>query len=151
MPASSAPTIRFAPRARRCLLIAVAALGCLASVACKRSSHARVSSYMPLPLPAGFVEQSGAGWRIGVPSTWRDMPPKSSAVFAAADPQAVDDFHAYANVVTEPFAGESDDYARANQAALGREPRATIETARQDAIDGDATLIVESRWSPLPP
>ena len=68
-----------------------------------------------------------------------------------ADPQAVDDFHAYANVVTEPFAGESDEYAKANQEGLRHEARVTVEGAHPDAIDGDSTLVLESRWAPAPP
>ena len=72
-------------------------------------------------------------------------------MFAVVDPQTVDDFHAFANVVTEPFAGESDEYAKANLAGLRRDPRPHVESAREDAIDGDSTIILESRWAPSGP
>jgi hypothetical protein len=123
----------------------------LATAACGHKSHARASSYAPPPLPAGFVEQSGRGWRIAVPSTWREAARKGEAVLAVADPQVVDDFHAYANVVAEPFAGESDVYAKASEAGLRSEARATVEASREDVIDGDATLILESRWAAAAP
>jgi hypothetical protein len=122
-----------------------------ATASCGRKSHARSTSYMPPPLPAGFVEHSGAGWRIAVPSTWKDVLQKGPAAFAVADPQSVDDFHAYANVVTEPYRGESDTYAKANEAGLHNETRASIELSHEDVIDGDSTLIFESRWTPAPP
>jgi|GEM_PF-2152872 len=126
------------------LALATGALGC------KRSKHARIGTYTPPPLPAGFMEQSGSGWRIAVPSTWKDAAQKGPAAWAVADPQAVDDFHANVNVVTEPFTGDSYDYARANEAALRRDPRATVEVARDDVVDGDPTLAIESRWSTSP-
>ena len=100
-------------------------------------------------MPAGFAEQSGAGWRIAVPTTWKDQ--KTPAAWAVSDPQAVDDFHANVNVVTEPFTGDSYEYARANEAALRHESRATVEVVREDVVDGDPTLVIESRWSPTPP
>ncbi|HEY8090409.1 MAG TPA: hypothetical protein VIF09_21255 [Polyangiaceae bacterium] len=133
-------------------LAALAAIPLSATTAgCKRSKHARVTSFTPPPLPAGFAEQSGAGWRIAVPSTWKDAAQRGPAAWAVADPQAVDDFHANVNVVTEPFTIESYEYAHANEAALRREPRCSVEVTRDDVVDGDPTLIVESRWSPTPP
>jgi hypothetical protein len=102
-------------------------------------------------MPAGFVEQSGSGWRVAVPSTWKEAAQKGAAAWAVADPQAVDDFHANVNVVTEPFTDDSYDYARANEAALRKESRATVEVAREDVIDGDPTLLLESRWTPSSP
>jgi hypothetical protein len=116
---------------------------------CKHSTHAHVSSYTPPPVPAGFGEQTGAGWRIAVPATWKDQ--KTSAAWAVSDPQAVDDFHANVNVVTEPFTEDSYEYARANEAALRREARAAIEVVREDVVDGDPTLLIESRWTAVPP
>jgi hypothetical protein len=117
---------------------------------CKRSKHAHLASYSPPALQAGFVERTGAGWRIAVPSTWNVTLPKLPAAWTAADPQPVDDFRANVSVLTEPFSGESYDYARANEAALRREPRATVETIREDVVDGDPTLFIESRWAPAP-
>ncbi len=128
-----------------CLLVAIAA------TACRRSKHAQIASYAPPPLPAGFVERTGTGWRIAVPSTWRETSQRAPVVWAVSDPQRVDDFRANVNVVTEPFADESYDYAKANETALRREPRATVEETREEVIDGDPTFILESRWTPAPP
>ena len=72
-------------------------------------------------------------------------------MFAMSDPQGVDDFHAYVNVVTEPFSGESDEYAKASEAGLRREARATVEVVRDDVIDGDSTFVIETRWAPAAP
>ncbi len=135
----------------RAAAVAFMALAVAVTPGCKRSKHARVSSFTPPPLPAGFAEQSGVGWRIAVPTTWKLAPPRPPAAWAVSDPQAVDDYHANANVVTEPFVGDSYDYARANEAGLRREPRATVEVAREDVVDGDPTLVIESRWIPTPP
>jgi hypothetical protein len=129
-------------------LLLLACLPALSASACKRAGHVRVASYAPPPLPAGFVEHSGTGWRIAVPSTWREASSKDQRVFAVADPQAVDQFHAYANVITEPFGGESDLYARASEAGLRHNRTASVEATREDVVDGDPTLILESRWEP---
>jgi hypothetical protein len=118
---------------------------------CRRSTHAHLASYAPPPVPAGFVERTGSGWRIAVPSTWREALQKGPAAWAVADPQPVDDLRAKVSVLTEPFADESYDYAKANEAALRREPRATVEATREDVVDGDPTLLIESRWAPAPP
>ena len=118
---------------------------------CKSTKHARVSSFVPPVLPAGFVPQGGAGWRLAVPSTWRDAAQKGSAAWAVADPQAVDDFQASVNVLTEPFHGESYDYAKASEAALRTDVHTSVESARDDVVDGDPTLVIESRWAPVPP
>jgi hypothetical protein len=131
------------------VVLGALALGAMSS--CKRSSHPRVASYVPPPIPAGFGEQTGAGWRIAVPSTWRDTGQKGGAVWALADPQAVEDFHANVNVVTESFEADSYEYARASEAALRRDGRSTVESIREDVVDGDPTLILESRLSPQPP
>jgi hypothetical protein len=120
-------------------------------VGCKSSRHARVTSYVAPVLPAGFVPQSGNGWRVAVPSTWKDAAQKGTASWAVADPQAVDDFQASVNVLTEPFPGDSYDYARASEAALRTDAHATVEAARDDVVDGDPTLVIESRWAPTPP
>ena len=128
------------------LALAVVALG---APGCRHSKHARVTGYTAPPLPAGFAEQSGGGWRIAVPTTWK--PQKTPAAWAVYDPQAVDDFHANVNVVTEPFTGDSYEYARANETALRHESRTSVEATREDVVDGDPTLVLESRWTPTPP
>jgi hypothetical protein len=102
-------------------------------------------------VPAGFVERSGRGWRLAVPSTWKEKSAKGPWAWAVADPQPVDDLRASVNVVVEPFNGESFEYARASEAALRREPRATVEVSHEDVVDGDPTLLIESRWAPVPP
>jgi hypothetical protein len=132
-------------------LLATFAVALVAALApgCGRKSQTR-SSYTPPPLPAGFVEQTGTGWRIAIPSTWKEAAQKGPAVFAVTDPQSVDDFHAYASVFTEPFPGESQQYAKASEAGLHKEARATVDASRPDVIDGDPTLILESRWAPAP-
>lgn len=135
------------PRAAGVALVALTALAVtVAMPACKRSKHARVPSYTPPPLPAGFAEQSGVGWRIAVPTTWKVAPQRPPAAWAVSDPQAVDEYHANANVVTEPFTGDSYDFARANEAGLREQKQATVESSRDDVVDGDPTLILESRW-----
>ncbi len=139
------------PRMSRAACLALAAIAIAAPLGCKSSKHARVTSFVPPVLPAGFVPQSGTGWRVAVPSTWRDAAQKGTAAWAVADPQAVDDFQASVNVLTEPFPGESYDYARASEAALRTDPHASVEVANDDVVDGDPTLVIESRWSPTPP
>ena len=138
-------------RMRRAACLAWVALTLATVAGCKGSKHARITSFVAPPLPAGFVPQSGNGWRVAVPSTWKDAAQKGTASWAVADPQAVDDFQASVNVLTEPFPGESYDYARASEAALRTDPHAIVEIAREDVIDGDPTLIIESRWAPTPP
>lgn len=136
----------------RLAALCLASLVLATAVGCKRSKHARVASFTPPPLPAGFVERTGAGWRIAVPTTWKDSADKGAAVWVVADPQPVDDFRANANVVTEPFADESYEYAKANEVALRHELRATVEGTPQEVIiDGDPTLLIEARWIPAPP
>jgi hypothetical protein len=136
-------------RPRRTALVLVAAL-LVGGAGCRRPRHARVASFSPPPPRAGFVEQSGIGWRVSVPSTWRDGTPGDAGAWAMVDPQAADDFHAKVFVVTEPFAAESYDYARASEAGLRREKRAGVEAPREDVIDGDPTLILEAHWAPSP-
>jgi hypothetical protein len=131
--------------------VATTAVAAIAAPACKGGKHARVTSFVPPVLPAGFAQQSGAGWRVAVPSTWKEAAQKGPAAWAVADPQAVDDFQASVNVLTEPFPGESYDYARASEAALRSDAHATVETVRDDVVDGDPTLVIESRWAPTPP
>jgi hypothetical protein len=131
--------------------LALAAIALAAPAGCKRSKHVRVASFTPPPLPAGFVERSGAGWRVAVPSTWKDVAQRDVAVWAMADPQAADDFHAKVFVLTEPFASDSYDYARASEAGLRREARATVEVSHEDVVDGDPTLVLETRWAAGPP
>ncbi len=129
-------------------VVLLAALAALAGWGCKRQKHARVASFMPPPPRAGFVERSGSGWRLSVPSTWRDAPVSDAGAWAVVDPQAADDFHAKVFVLTEPFAGESYDYARASEAGLRREQRASVEAPHEDVIDGDPTLVLEAYWAP---
>jgi hypothetical protein len=131
--------------------LALAALVLAASVGCRRSKHVRVASFTPPPLPAGFVERTGTGWRVAVPSTWKDVAQRDVAVWAAADPQAADDFHAKVFVLTEPFTPDSYDYAQASELGLRREQRATVDVSRDDVVDGDPTLVLETRWAPGPP
>jgi hypothetical protein len=121
------------------------------TTACGHSRHGHLPSFSPPPVPAGFVEHTGAGWRIAVPSTWGASTQKGPTLWAVTDPQGVDQFHANANVVTEPFSGESYDYAKANEAALRRERRAAVDASRESVVDGDPTLLIESRWVPSPP
>jgi hypothetical protein len=147
-----------APRLRsiRAGTVALVAFASFASVGplvsgCKSAKHTRVASYVPPVLPAGFVPQGGTGWRVAVPATWKDATQRGTAVWAVADPQPVDDFQASVNVLTEPFTGESYDYAKASEAALRTDAHATVESARDDVVDGDETLIIESRWTPTAP
>jgi hypothetical protein len=136
----------------RAFSVSVAVIALLATLSgCKRSKHPHLSSYTSPALPAGFVERSGAGWRIAAPASWREAAQRGPAVWAVADPQPVDEFRANVNVFTEPFAGESYDYAQANELALRGEPRANIEATREEVIDGDPTLLIESRWAPRQP
>jgi hypothetical protein len=137
---------------RRTLALTVCAIALTTlGEGCGRKDHGHAGSYTPPPLPAGFVETTGGTWRIAVPSTWKETTQKGPAAFAVSDPQAVEDFHAYASVITEPYAGDSAAYAKASEAGLRREPRATVEATREDVIDGDSTLLLESRWTPAPP
>ncbi len=131
------------------VLLAIAIAATMAD--CKRSPRARVSAYARPALPAGFVEHSGTRWRVAAPSTWQNGGEQASAVWEASDPQAVDEYHANANVVVEAFAGESYEYARANEESLRVQPRATVAAVREDVVDGDPTLILESRWQAAPP
>jgi hypothetical protein len=123
----------------------------VAGASCKRSGPARASSYTRPALPAGFVEHAGAGWRAASPSTWAEMGNAAPAAWQAADPQPVEEYHAQASVLVQPFTGDSEDYARANEVDLRQQARAVVVSTREDVIDGDRTLIVESRWSPTSP
>jgi hypothetical protein len=131
----------------RAATFALLAMSLAVAPGCKRSKHARVASFTPPPLPAGFAEQSGVGWRIAVPTTWKLAPPRPPAAWAVSDPQAVDDYHANANVVTEPFVGDSYDFARANEAGLKEQKQASVEASKEDVVDGDPTIVLESRWT----
>jgi hypothetical protein len=135
----------------RFVLCAILFPCCAANLGCKSAKHGRVAAYAAPPLPAGFIERTGAGWRLAVPSTWKEKGGKGPLAWAVADPQPVDDLRASVNVLVEPFGGESYEYARASEAALRRELRATVETSREDVVDGDQTLLIESRWTPVPP
>jgi hypothetical protein len=118
---------------------------------CKHGDHPHSASFVRPPLPAGFSDQTGGGWRVAAPETWRASPRGDAGVWSLADPQPVGDFRANVNVVTEPFAGESYAYSKASVEALRRDPRASVETAREEVVDGDPTFILESRWLPIAP
>jgi len=140
------------PGSRSTYVTLTAACALATSVACRGSGHARVLSFRRPPMPAGFREQSGPGWRIAVPSTWTSEPqPLPDGVWLAVDAQIVDDYHSNVSVVRESFAGESYDYAKAAELSIHREARATVESARDDVVDGDPTFVVEARWAPIPP
>ena len=134
---------------RTCAL-ALAAMTLAAPAGCRRSKHSRVASFTPPPLPAGFVERNGTGWRVAIPSTWKDVAQKDVAVWAVTDPQAADEFHAKVFVLTEPSASDSFDYAQASEAGLRKEARATVDVSRDEVVDGDPTLVIETRWAPAP-
>jgi hypothetical protein len=121
---------------------------CLAEGGCRRSDHGRVASFTRPALPAGFVEAAGAGWKVAVPSTWGPSAQTPPGTWVYADPQAVDDYRANVSVISEPFVGESYDYAKATADTLRRDRRATVESSREDVIDGDSTFVVESHWAP---
>jgi hypothetical protein len=126
------------------LLLLAAVLG--GPLACRRGAAARRDVAAPV-IPAGFVEQRGTGWQLAMPAAWQRLGDSPQPAWIAVDPQPVNDYRANVSVVTEPFKGESHDYARANEAVLRRQPGASVEAAREDVVDGDSTLIVEARWS----
>jgi hypothetical protein len=115
---------------------------------CRRANHSHIASFTAPPLPGGFVTVSAPGWRIAVPSTWKASSVQQTGVYTAADTQAVDDFHAAANVFTEPFDRDSYAYARAGEASLRGRSNVTLDVEREEIIDGDPTLVIESRWAP---
>jgi hypothetical protein len=119
-------------------------------LACRRGGTSRGDVAVPV-IPAGFVEQSGTGWRLAMPSAWEHDADAQGTVWVAVDPQPVNDYRANVSVVTEPFKGESHDYAKANEAELRNQPGASVEATREDVVDGDTTLIVEARWSAKSP
>jgi hypothetical protein len=134
----------------RSVLLLLAALGAQGA-GCKRPGHPRVASFVAPPVGAGFVLRSGGGWSVSVPTTWRDGIPNDAGAWGAEDPQASDAFHAKVFVVTERFAGDSYDYARASEDGLRQDKHGSLETPREDVIDGDPTLILEGHWPPSPP
>jgi hypothetical protein len=133
---------------RRLVLLAWA---CLSLAACKRAGHPRVASFVAPAVAAGFVQRSGTGWSVTVPSTWRDGIPNDAGAWGAEDPQASDAFHAKVFVVTERFAGDSYDYARASEAGLRQKGHGSLEAPHDDVIDGDPTLVIEGHWPPSAP
>jgi hypothetical protein len=126
-------------------------VACAAIPGCRRSDHARLASFTRPALPAGFVETGGTGWKVAVPSTWGRSAQARSGAWVYDDPQAVDDYRANVSIVTEPFSGESYEYAKATEDALHHDRRATVEASRDDVIDGDPTVVIESRWVPAAP
>jgi hypothetical protein len=130
------------------LLLVASAIG--GTLSCRRGGPSRRDVAVPT-IPAGFVEQIGSGWRLAMPSAWQRAGDAPLAVWVAVDPQPVNDYRANVSVVTEPFTGESRDYARASELLLRRQPGASVEAAREDTVDGDPTLIVEARWPPKTP
>jgi hypothetical protein len=131
--------------------VLLAIVASAATTGCRRGDHARLASFTRPALPAGFVEATGTGWKVAVPSTWGPSTQARPGTWVYDDPQAVDDYRANVSVVTEPFSGESYDYAKATEDALHRDRRATVEASREDVIDGDPTVVVESRWVPTAP
>jgi|SRR5580692_8393392 hypothetical protein len=142
--------------------VAIAAAGCTVG-GCKNGDHAHIATYVRPPVPAGFADQSARGFRIATPSTWRASSrndPHNDAhsethnetgVWSLVDPQPAGEFHANVNVVNEPFPGDSYAYAKATLDELKRDVRAEVETSREEIVDGDPTIVVESRWSPIAP
>jgi hypothetical protein len=130
------------------LLLLTGTLG--GAFSCERSSPAQHTVGPPV-IPAGFVEQRGEGWRLALPSAWQEAPDAGPGIWVAVDPQPVNDYRANVSVVSEPFPGESRDYAKASEALLRRQPGASVEGGRETVVDGDPTLIVEARWLPNAP
>ena len=117
---------------------------------CKGSKHARVASFVPRSSPRGSSRRAAPAGGSPCPSTWKDAAQKGTAAWAVADPQAVDDFQASANVLPSP----SRRVVRLRESERGRaahDPHASVEVANDDVVDGDPTLVIESRWSPTPP
>ena len=99
-------------------------------------------------LPAGFAEQSGNGWRIAVPTTWKDARRRTRGL-GRLRPAGGRRLPRERQRRDRPFPGDSYEYAQANEAALRNESRhARSRPSREDVVDGDPTLVIESRWSP---
>lgn len=112
---------------------------------CKRGSPAR-GNVVPPALAAGFSERTGPGWRLAAPIGWQQAADAPDGTWLAADTQPVNDYRANVSVLVEPFAGPSKEYARASVALVRAQPQAVVESVREDVLDGDPTLVVESRW-----
>jgi hypothetical protein len=123
----------------------------LSTSACKPRDRRQLASFTRPRLPAGFVEATGSGWKVAVPATWAPSPRERAGSWVYADPQPVDDYRANVSVLTEPFDGESLEYAKATADALRGDARASVVTPRDDVIDGDPTLVIEARWTPIGP
>ena len=93
---------------------------------------------------------SASGWRMAIPSTWKSNNVHPATGYTASDPQPVEDFHAGVSVYTEPFVRDSYTYARAGEVGLRTRPNVTIDVEREEVVDGDPTLVIESRWAPTP-
>ena len=126
------------------------ALAAAVTPGCKRSKHARVTVFTPPPLPGGLRRADGRRLAHRRPDDVEGRA-EAPAAWAVADPQAVDDFHANVNVVTEPFTGDSYDYARANEAALREQTHATVELVARGRGRRRPDARLESRWAPVPP
>ncbi len=152
--------------ARRAVLIATALALASCTAGCKNGDHAHIATYVRPPVPAGFADQSGRGFRIATPSTWRPSSRSEAskdahgdaskdahgdAVWSLVDPQPAGEFHANVNVLNEPFPGDSYAYSKATLDELKRDVRAEVETSREEIVDGDPTVVIESRWSPIAP
>jgi hypothetical protein len=137
------------------LVVALATVGSCTAVGCKNGDHAHIATYVRPPVPAGFADQSARGFRIATPSTWRASSRgdahNDNGVWSLVDPQPAGEFHANVNVVDEPFPGDSYAYSKATLDELKRDVRAEVETSREEIVDGDPTIVVESRWSPIAP
>jgi hypothetical protein len=146
-----------------CAISVATALSAIAVAGCKNGDHAHIATYVRPPVPAGFAEQTASGFRIATPSTWRassrneprndphDSTHNDNGVWSLVDPQPAREFHANVNVVNEPFPGDSYAYSKATLDELKRDVRAEVETSREEIVDGDPTIVVESRWSPVAP
>ncbi|HSY25363.1 MAG TPA: hypothetical protein VK841_24730 [Polyangiaceae bacterium] len=134
--------------------VALAAGTCTVA-GCKNGDHAHIATYVRPPVPAGFADQAARGFRIATPSTWRASSRSEAhddaGVWSLVDPQPAGEFHANVNVVNEPFPGDSYTYSKATLEELKRDVRAEVETSREEIVDGDPTIVVESRWSPIAP
>lgn len=140
--------------------VIAAALGVAGGTAgCKNGDHTHIATYVRPPVPAGFADQSGRDFRIATPSTWRTSSRSADAhsdshnetVWSLVDPQPAGEFHANVNVLNEPFPGDSYAYSKAALEELKRDVRAEVETSREEIVDGDPTIVIESRWSPIAP
>jgi hypothetical protein len=138
---------------KRALVLALALVFASgAVVGCKRR-RSRPAGLAPVATvsPPGYAKKSGTGWSIDVPSAWTPPAQNGQAQWALADPEVVDSFHANMNLVTEPYAGVSLDYAQASMKTLRGLATVKLLGSKDDVVDGDDTLTVEAQWAPVAP